>query len=158
MSSSLFPTGITYECFESVHKQPFAGHFEAQRNLKKASQLYSWPNIPRDIQTWVNQGDSCQRVKAVCKQPVGQMHSLEVPGRRWESISMDLITDLPTTLWGYDSIWVCVDRLSEMVHHGLLVYFGMEYSVCMASLTTLCLIESHALLQRSGLKYITCWM
>jgi hypothetical protein len=29
---------------------------------------------------------------------------------------MDLITDLPTTSLGYDSIWVCVDRLSKMVH------------------------------------------
>jgi hypothetical protein len=29
---------------------------------------------------------------------------------------MDLITDLPTTSLGYDSIWVCVDCLSKMVH------------------------------------------
>jgi hypothetical protein len=70
----------------------------------------------RDIQTWMNQCDSCQRVKTVRKLPAGELHPLEIPGRRWESISMDLITDLPTTSFGYDSILVCVDRLSKMVH------------------------------------------
>jgi hypothetical protein len=88
---------LRYECFESVHKHQFAGHFGAQRPLKKATQLYSWPNFAQDIQTWVNQCDSCQRVKAVRKQPVGHLHPLEIPGRRWEYISMDLITGLPTT-------------------------------------------------------------
>jgi hypothetical protein len=44
------------------------------------------------------------------------LHPLEIPGQRWESISIDLITDLPTTSLGYDSIWVCVDRLSKIVH------------------------------------------
>jgi hypothetical protein len=29
---------------------------------------------------------------------------------------MDLSTDLPTTLLGYGSLWVCVDRLSKVVH------------------------------------------
>jgi hypothetical protein len=95
---------LHYECFESVHKHPFAGHFGAQRTLKKATQLYYWPNMGRDIQTWVNQCDSCQRVKTVRKLPAGELHPLEIPGRRWESISMDLITDLPTTSLGYDSI------------------------------------------------------
>jgi hypothetical protein len=62
---------LRYECFESVHKHLFSGHFGAQRTLKKATQLYSWPNMARDIQTWVNQCDSCQQVNAVRKQPVG---------------------------------------------------------------------------------------
>jgi hypothetical protein len=56
---------LHYEFFESVHKHPFAGHFGAQGTLKKATQLYYWPNMPRDIKTWANQCDSCQRVKAV---------------------------------------------------------------------------------------------
>jgi hypothetical protein len=73
-------------------------------------------NIARDIHTWVNQCDSCQRVKAVRKRVAGQLHPLEIPGRRWESISMDLTTELPTISLGYASSWVCVDRLSKMVH------------------------------------------
>jgi hypothetical protein len=64
----------------------------------------------------VAQCDSCQRVKAARLRTAGELHPLPIPGRRWESISMDLITDLPKTSLGNDSIWVCVDRLSKMVH------------------------------------------
>jgi hypothetical protein len=70
-----------------------------------------------DIQSWVNQCDSSQRVKAaVRKRLAGQLHTLEIPGRRWASISIDLITDQPTTSLGYASVWICVDRLFQMVH------------------------------------------
>jgi hypothetical protein len=107
---------LRFECFEAVHKHPFSGHFGGQRTQAKASQLFYWPNLARDIQAWVNACDSCQRVKAVRRAPVGELHPLEIPGRRWASISMDLITDLPTTPLGHDSIWVCVDRLTKMVY------------------------------------------
>jgi hypothetical protein len=108
---------LRFECFEAVHKHPFSGHFGGHRTQTKASQLFYWPNMARSIQAWVNECDSCQRVKAVRQAPAGELHPLEIPGRRWASISMDLITDLPSTPLGHDSIWVCVDRLTKMVHH-----------------------------------------
>ncbi|GIM11385.1 hypothetical protein Vretimale_14875, partial [Volvox reticuliferus] len=36
--------------------------------------------------------------------------------RRWESVSMDLITQLPKTRHNHDAILVFVDRLSKIVH------------------------------------------
>jgi hypothetical protein len=36
---------LRFECFESVHKHPFSGHFGGQRTLHKASQLFHWPNL-----------------------------------------------------------------------------------------------------------------
>jgi transposase InsO family protein len=41
---------------------------------------------------------------------------LEIPERRWQSVSLDLITDLPETSRGFDTVVVFVDRLSKMVH------------------------------------------
>ncbi|KAD4385762.1 hypothetical protein E3N88_25931 [Mikania micrantha] len=35
---------------------------------------------------------------------------------KWENISMDLITKLPRTANGKDSIWVIVDRLTKLAH------------------------------------------
>src|SRR5690606_38671915 len=43
------------------------------------------------------------------------LKSLEVPQRRWDSISMDFIVGLPRSS-GYDSILVVVDRLTKMAH------------------------------------------
>ena len=41
----------------------------------------------------------------------GELHPLSIPERRWESVSVDLITDLPRAAKGFDTIVVVVDRL-----------------------------------------------
>ena len=38
-----------------------------------------------------------------------------IPYRRWQIISVDLITELPQS-HGYDSILIAVDRLSKQAH------------------------------------------
>ncbi|KAJ9514334.1 hypothetical protein QJQ45_012353 [Haematococcus lacustris] len=44
------------------------------------------------------------------------LNPLSIPDYRWESVSMDFITKLPSGSHGYDAICVFVDRLSKMVH------------------------------------------
>ncbi|KAJ9517218.1 hypothetical protein QJQ45_009164 [Haematococcus lacustris] len=46
----------------------------------------------------------------------GLLNPLSIPDYRWESVSMDFITKLPSGSHGYDAICVFVDRLSKMVH------------------------------------------
>ena len=104
------------ECFELVHSDAFSGHFGIARTIVKARRHFFWPTLSKDIKDWVTSCDSCQRVKALRQKAYGKLQPLQIPGRRWESISMDLITDLPVTPQGHDSIWVVVDRLSKMVH------------------------------------------
>jgi hypothetical protein len=104
------------EMFESVHVHPFPGHWGLSRTLQKAKQLYQWPGVAADMKRWSRKCDSCQRVKAERSKPKGTLKPLDIPERRWESVSMDLITDLPVSSKGNDSIFVVVDRLSKMVH------------------------------------------
>jgi hypothetical protein len=107
---------IRKECIESVHSHPYAGHYGGNRTLQQAKQLYYWPGLAKDVESFVRACDSCQRVKARRQKPYGELQPLQIPGRRWESVSMDLIMDLPQTKAGYDSIVVFVDRLSKMCH------------------------------------------
>ena len=60
--------------------------------------------------------DACQTHKVNTRMYAGKLQPLSIPGRRWESVSMDLIVKLPTTADGHDSNLVFVDRLSKMVH------------------------------------------
>ena len=43
------------------------------------------------------------------------LHPLPIPNRRWASISLDFITDLPL-VHGYDAVLVMVDRFTKMAH------------------------------------------
>jgi len=36
--------------------------------------------------------------------PYGELQSLDVPEWKWESISIDFVTSLPSIMSGYDSI------------------------------------------------------
>ncbi|KAJ9518303.1 hypothetical protein QJQ45_010210 [Haematococcus lacustris] len=53
--------------------------------------------------------------KASILKPGGLLNPLSIPDYRWESVSMDFITKLPSGSHGYDAICVFVDRLSKMV-------------------------------------------
>lgn len=49
--------------------------------------------------------------------PIGLLQSLDIPGKRWDTVSLDLITQLPVTRNGHDAIIVMVDKASKMVHY-----------------------------------------
>ncbi|GJW60902.1 putative reverse transcriptase domain-containing protein [Tanacetum coccineum] len=65
---------------------------------------------------------TCAKVKAEHQRPSGLLQQLEIPVWKWERITMDFIRKLPRTPYGYDSIWVIVDRLTKYAHfitHGV---------------------------------------
>jgi hypothetical protein len=104
------------ECIHSVHTHPYAGHYGVYRTLKKAQEVYFWPGMRSQVESFVKKCDSCQRVQYVRQKTQGELHPLQIAERRWDSVSMDLITDLPLTKRGHDAIVVFVDRLSKMMH------------------------------------------
>jgi hypothetical protein len=86
------------------------------RTQHKVKEVFHWDNPDRDVAEFVQTCGSCQRVKAQRRKPQSELHPVAIPSRRWESISLDLITDLPRSKQGFDSIVVFVDRLSKMDH------------------------------------------
>jgi Chromo (CHRromatin Organisation MOdifier) domain/Integrase zinc binding domain len=84
--------------------------------MKQAAKLYWWPGMAKDIKRFIKSCDACQRNKSSNQLPAGLLQPLPIPGRRWETVTTDFITDLPTTAAGFDSIVVFVDKLTKMVH------------------------------------------
>jgi len=72
--------------------------------------------MKKEIAAYVARCDTCCRVKAIHMKPAGLLQPLSIPEWKWEEVSMDFITGLPTTRKGNDSIWVIIDRLTKSAH------------------------------------------
>jgi len=72
--------------------------------------------MKKEKATYVARCDTCCRVKATHMKPAWLLQLLSVLDWKWEEVSMDFITGLPTTRKGNDSIWVIVDRLTKSAH------------------------------------------
>jgi hypothetical protein len=77
---------------------------------------YWWYGMKRDVMKYVALCNTCQRVKAEHHRPAGLLQPLKIREWKWEEIGMDFIVGLPHTQTGYDSIWVIVDRLTNVAH------------------------------------------
>lgn len=99
----------------SRHSHPAAGHPGQAATFELISRDFWWPGIRKTIARYIRNCETCQRIKPVRHAPYGYLKSLEVPQRRWQSISLDLITGLPSSN-SYDAVLVVVDRLTKMAH------------------------------------------
>ena len=103
---------ILYE----MHAAPYSGHLGAGNTERNIAQHYWWPNLQKEVISYVKTCPICQRNRKPTHKTYGELQSLPVPKDIWTSLSMDFITGLPMTSRGNDSIMVVVDRMSKMVH------------------------------------------
>jgi hypothetical protein len=68
-----------------------------------------------DILEFVRSCPECHKNKSAKHKPQGLLQPLDTPYIPWQSISMDLIIDLPLSE-ECDQLWVIVDRFSKMSH------------------------------------------
>ena len=99
-----------------AHNSPIAGHGGYVKTLNTVQRSYFWPRLKRYVLQYVTQCLSCERNKAKRVKMFGKLHPLDIPQMRWECISMDFVTSLPTVQGGYDSIMVVVDYLTKLAH------------------------------------------
>ncbi|GKD05927.1 reverse transcriptase domain-containing protein [Tanacetum coccineum] len=76
------------------------------QDMKK---LYWWPNMKANIATYVSKCLTCAKLKAEHQRPSELLVQPETPQWKWENITMDVVTKLPKSSQGYDTIWVIVD-------------------------------------------------
>lgn len=91
------------------------GHFGVQKTIDYARRWFWWTSMTKDVITFCDTCDNCQRSKAPYNKPYGKLHSLPVPTAPWESIGMDFIGPFPEAK-GFNYLWVVICRLTSMVH------------------------------------------
>ena len=103
------------QLLREAHDARIAGHLGAAKTLEVLSRTYWWPKMSKTVHEYVHTCDGCQRNKARNQRPLGLLQPLPIPSTNWETVTMDLVTGLPVTPRGYDSIYVVVDKLSHMI-------------------------------------------
>jgi Integrase zinc binding domain len=98
------------------HGHTSLGHLGMEKTEYYIACFYWWPTMSKDILTFCKSCGQCQVAKDSTQKPKGLLHSLPIPTRPWESISMDFIGLLPVTNKGFDFIWTIICRLTGMVY------------------------------------------
>jgi transposase InsO family protein len=110
-------TTLLNHILKQEHDIEPAGHLGVNKTYERIHRKYYWPQFGKHIRKYIRTCDSCQRIKSLNEKPFGLLHPLEIPNERWESISMDFITNVPQTKHTkYDAITVFVDRLTKRIH------------------------------------------
>ncbi|KAG4058525.1 hypothetical protein PC123_g6507 [Phytophthora cactorum] len=95
------------------HDTNYGGHPGAERTYLTLARHWYRSKMLKSIQKVIADCEPCRRNKPRLSKPPGLLEPLSITDERWQSISMDFITDLPRTKRDVDSIWVVVDRLTK---------------------------------------------
>lgn len=98
---------------KSYHDEPSAGHQGVDRTYQLLRETLYWPGMFASVKHYVRSCHECNLHKSRTVRQNGLLQPLPVPDRPWNAISMDLITQLPSTKDGHDAIVVFVDRFSK---------------------------------------------
>ncbi len=100
-----------------AHAPAYSGHLGRAKTLDLLQRHYFWPGMSADVHRHVETCPLCQKNKSTNQRPIGLLQPLPVPGKRWEVVSMDLITQLPPCAnTGHDAAVVFVDLFSKAIH------------------------------------------
>ncbi|MCO5593065.1 hypothetical protein L7F22_047071 [Adiantum nelumboides] len=101
---------------EESHVPPYAGHRGIDATVKAVETFFYWPTLRRELDAFVRECITCQKVKFDRQKAPGLLQPLPIPDKPWESIAMDFIFDLPRTQTGNDGVWTIICRFCKQAH------------------------------------------
>jgi len=97
------------------HDTKVARHSGRWKTLELVSRNYWWPQMSRYIGQYVSTYDLCLRTKLIRQALVGELHPLQIPDSRWDTLSMDFVVELPLSS-GHDAVMTVVDSVLKRAH------------------------------------------
>jgi hypothetical protein len=82
---------------DELHKRPYTGHPGYQKMITATRKQFYWSGLKKDIAEYLAKCIECQQFKAEHRHPTRLLQPLPILEWKWETISMDFITGLPTS-------------------------------------------------------------
>jgi hypothetical protein len=102
-----------------THSSGLGGYPGRMKTLDLLNRTYWWPQMSRDVATYIRACELCIRTKSPRSSPQGFLQPLPIPFRVWSDISVDYIMPLPKCVRSgieYQHLLVIVCRLTKMRH------------------------------------------
>jgi len=97
------------------HDMKVAGHSGRWKTLELVSRNYWWSQMSRYIRQYISIYDLCLRTKPIRQALVGELHSLQIPDSRWDTLSVDFVVELPLSS-RHNAVMTVVDSVSKRAH------------------------------------------
>ena len=108
----MVPLALQNELLQAYHDSPLGAHQGFDRTYQRLKQKYWWPSMAKDVKTYIQCCDTCQRTKRqyhISKTPLQPLPTTE----RFQRIHMDFLGPLPTTTQGHKHILLIVDAFTK---------------------------------------------
>ncbi|GKV13390.1 hypothetical protein SLEP1_g24400 [Rubroshorea leprosula] len=107
---------LRHEIMGDAHNTSYTVHPGSTKMYRDLRNTFWWRNMKREIDKFVSQCLTCQKVKVEHQRLLWKLQPLPIPQWKWKNITMDFVMGLLRTLKGNDSIWVIVDRMTKSAH------------------------------------------
>jgi hypothetical protein len=99
---------------EYFHSSTMSAHLGMNKTLNRIGKVFYWPNMRREVCTFVRQCQDCQRAKPAQDSRVG-LHSSEVVTRHMERLFIDFVGPIFKSRKGNVAMLVVLDGFSKFV-------------------------------------------
>ena len=100
---------------QECHSSAAAEHMGKAKTYERVARRFWWPGMRADVLHYCEKCESCQRTKTGRNAIKGTMHPVPVLSLRFEVISVDFVTGLPTSRAGHDAVLTITDKLFKKV-------------------------------------------
>lgn len=97
-----------------AHHSRIGGQFKFSHPMSRLGSFH-YRQKARDVKKYADGCMKCQKFKVSNAKNLKSAETMEMPERRWASLSTDFIICLPITKSGLDSVTTWIDRLSKRV-------------------------------------------
>lgn len=110
----LVPQELRTQVLERFHSHKLSGHLGIRKTLSRIKRRFVWPKMTKDVTNYVQKCLICAQRKAHggSRAP---LQPVPPPSRLWQTIAMDIIGPITTSLNGNNYILVIVEYLTRYV-------------------------------------------